>query len=80
MKSSKSKRILLILPEALLEVTDDAARGLHMSRLAFIRNTIVRHVGHFHLEDKPLLDDLFHNPDVMPNDREVIAGDCWFDD
>ena len=51
-----------------------------MSRLAFIRNAIVRHVGHFHLQDKPLLDDLFHSPEVMPNEGEVISGDCWFDD
>ena len=51
-----------------------------MSRLAFIRNAIVRHVGHFDLQDNPLLDGLFNSREVMPNEDEVISGDCWFVD
>ena len=51
-----------------------------MSRLAFIRNAIVRHVGHFHLQDKLLLDDLFHSPELMLNEGETFSGEFWMDD
>ena len=45
MKPSYSKRVLLILPEPLLKATDEAAKLLSISRLAFIRLSLLRTLG-----------------------------------
>ncbi len=47
MKSSRNKRVLLILPEGLLKATDEAARTLAISRLALIRLCLIRSLGSF---------------------------------
>ena len=56
------KRVLLILPEELLELTDEAAEALQITRLGFIRQAIALRLASFHRKDKqaiePLLDRL----------------------
>ena len=59
MKNCKKERILLVLPEQLLELTDAAAKTLQISRLGFIRQAIARHLALFHQHDDRILRSLF---------------------
>ena len=45
--------------EQLLELTDDAAKALQISRLGFIRQAIARHLALFHQRDDQILRSLF---------------------
>ena len=53
MREPSKRHILLILPEQLLELADDAAHALQLSRLAFIRQSIMRNVAAFQHNEKP---------------------------
>jgi metal-responsive CopG/Arc/MetJ family transcriptional regulator len=53
---SANKKIILILPECLLERTDEAADALHMSRLAFIRQAIVARLQTFQNVERKVLE------------------------
>lgn len=53
---------------------------MHMSRLAFIRHAIARHIGHFQKREKPELLDLFETTSRPEIDFEVRDRDVWFDD
>ena len=58
MRNPSKRSVLLILPETLVKAADEAAEGLQISRLAFIRQSIVRNVAFFQAEEKPGLDSL----------------------
>ena len=45
MQSGVTRRVLLLLPQPLLDLTDAAASKLYMSRLAFIRLSLIRNLG-----------------------------------
>jgi hypothetical protein len=53
---SDNKKIILILPERLLERAGDAADALHMSRLAFIRQAIVARLQTFENVERKVLE------------------------
>jgi hypothetical protein len=53
------KRILLLLPEELLELTDEAAKVLQVSRLGFIRQAIALRLASFHRNEKQTFQNLF---------------------
>ena len=50
--SAHKRRLLLILPEQLLELTDEAAEVLQISRLGFIRQAIALRLASFHRNEK----------------------------
>lgn len=53
-----NKRIVLIVPEAMLDLAEDAARALQMSRQAFIRQAITSKLVKYAKEDAKELDAL----------------------
>ncbi len=55
----KRKRILLVLPEQLLQLTGEAAETMQISRLGFIRPAIARHLALFHERDEKVIRSLF---------------------
>jgi len=66
------KRILLILPEQLLDMATEAAESLQLSRLAFIRQAIFRSLAIHHRTEKPIMDSLFQHrriPDLWRDDN-----------
>jgi hypothetical protein len=54
MSYEEQRRVLLILPSQLLELADEAAETLQISRLGFIRQSIAKNVASFHRNDKEL--------------------------
>jgi hypothetical protein len=73
---SANKRIILILPDLLLERADEAAEALHMSRLAFIRQAIVARLQTFQSHERAVLEKVLgpsHNYDT----EFVMDGAVW---
>jgi len=70
-----NKRIVLILPEALLASTDVAARTLCMSRLAFIRQALVAKLNTFQHEENARIQST-----VTQTAPFVCDGVVWFPD
>ena len=52
MKTSSSRRVLLILPEPLLRAMDEGAKTLSISRLAFIRLCLLKSLGAWKMRDQ----------------------------
>jgi metal-responsive CopG/Arc/MetJ family transcriptional regulator len=52
-------RILVALPEKLLNLCDEAAATLQMSRVAFIRQAIATRLASYHRAERPMMMDLF---------------------
>jgi hypothetical protein len=59
MRKQNKQSVLLVLPETLVKAADEAADSLQISRLAFIRQSIVRNVAFFQHNEKPGIDSLF---------------------
>ena len=52
MKTSSSRRILLIIPDHLLRAMDEGAKTLSISRLAFIRLSLLKSLGSWKMRDQ----------------------------
>jgi hypothetical protein len=52
MKTSSSKRVLLILPAHLLAAMDEGAQILGISRLGFIRLCLLKSLGSWKMRDQ----------------------------
>ncbi len=50
----EQRKVLLILPSQLLDLADEAAETLQISRAGFIRQAIAKNVTAFHRNDKEL--------------------------
>jgi hypothetical protein len=70
---SDNKKIILILPERLLERADEAADALHMSRLAFIRQAIVARLQTFENVERKVLETVLGDG----NASFVMDGAFW---
>jgi hypothetical protein len=52
MKYDEQRKILLILPSQLVELADEAAETLQISRAGFLRQSIARNVARFHRDER----------------------------
>ena len=52
MSYEEQRKVLLIIPSQLLELADEAAETLQISRLGFIRQSIVKNIAAFHRNEK----------------------------
>jgi len=56
MPHSDKAKVLLILPRSLLDAADAAAEIMQISRLGFIRQSIIKNIASFHRNDKQCFD------------------------
>jgi hypothetical protein len=71
--SAHKKRILLILPEQLLELTDEAAELLQVTRLGFIRQAIALRLASFQRDEKQIMENLADRQDLrVANAGKVV--------
>jgi len=73
---ARSVRILLILPETLLRLVDEAAQILQMSRLALIRQAIMGRVSTFQNTEKKAFEALLE-PESLFGMPFVMGGALW---
>lgn len=52
MSYDEQRKVLLILPSQLLELADEAAETLQISRAGFIRQSIAKNIASFHRNEK----------------------------
>ena len=76
---ASNKRILLILPEPLLALTDEAADTLQMSRLAFIRQAIAGWLTIFQRNEQEQLKRLYEERREL-HSPFIADGSLWFRD
>lgn len=80
MSVTHNRRILLIMPEQLVELTDEVARVLNTTRLAIIRNAIVGHVIRFHRDRRLGLGERSASNNSLNLGRERAPDDFWVED